>query len=1436
MKAKKFLAVLLALLMLAMTIPFATLTASAAVADEYVTNATQITNDYLKLIVTNDTRHVLYTTGGNPDSATDNNKKLLYDATSDAIINVDGRIWDFSSSTSRRNHAGDSLYAVQTANGVRVERLMSFVYNTYTSRYDTVEYKYIITNVSNTSLTAGIRMFFDTMLGSNDQAPFRVNGQNVTTGRTYEGDAIPQTWQVFDNFNNPTVVASGTFYKNVDERPDKVQFLSYGAGSGTQWDCAASGTIGDSAVNVYFNPISLAPGESRTVKTYYGLSEFQPNDDDDDDDDILIPHPGMSFSAMSPNEMETNGSGTAYLGNPFIFSGWIRSTGNMPLTNVKATVTLSSGLSTPNTTIDVGTLAAGTEYGFTLPITVAATEVGTTRSYTLTVTADDVEPIINTYTIYVPALIHHHNYDVVLNDVPSTCTQAGYVERMCSACGNTNVAYRALLPHDYVSEVQTAASCTTPGVIRHTCSGCGDSYATYVYAEHHYSEIEYVAATCEVDGYHLFKCDTCEDEYTVAIPGGHSYEAEVTKRPTANENGEITYTCANCGHYYIEILPMRPDANILLVQDRLPWTENANTNVLNRLLDGGYIDGWDMTTTSAFEHVDLAQYSIIFIANDQTTTTYNRLASFNERIAAFAAGGGVVVYGACDHGWAGGNISYSLPGGVTKGNYYSYRNYIVNPTHNVVTGVLTDGRALTDEILYSTYSSHTYFNNLPDNAISILSDANGRPTLVEYPYGDGYIIASGLTWEYTYVRNYVAGTSFAKNVYDDLLMHAVMMSDPCDHAYGEGTVVAPNCTEKGYTYYECVSCGMVKKDNFVDALGHTPGEWVVVTEPTTETAGLKQKVCITCGEVVETEILPIIDAAVIRVEAPSDTVIIGQEMTFSVIVAGCDPVTAMGLTVMFDEDIFDLVCMDWTSINAFMKDTNLANRQAVAAWTAPANINTMIYTITLRAKALTDATQVDSEVRLEGQGGIMICSVVPKTVAVIECPHASGTHTAMDDEYHVFTCDICGYSALVAHTYDSVCDTTCNDCGYARTAPHAYEVTWTNNATEHWHKCALCGMKADQAAHDFDNACDPDCAVCGYTRAVAHEYNGTWSSDYENHWHACTLCGGAYTDMSTHVYDGICDDTCNVCAYERFGAKIVLRAETYTNIKSGGISIAYDSDVFEIIGAQWLLPGTLMADFTLASGEGVFAFADTATISGSILELTVRVKDMAAWRTALTTLYAELVLVDVNHTQTTQPLDFSHVVSIEPLYCHSFTVQNADAAYLATSASCTARARYYYSCEVCGAQGTDTFEFGEMLPHTYDDVCDIDCNECGGQRVAPHAYAAEWSTDDAYHWHACALCGDMADHAEHVYDDATDLICDVCDFARYLVGDVDNDGDKDSSDAIYLLYRVIFGAGSYPTYQPLDFNGDGDVNSMDAIYLLYNVIFGNATYPLHSER
>ena len=87
--------------------------------------------------------------------------------------------------------------------------------------------------------------------------------------------------------------------------------------------------------------------------------------------------------------------------------------------------------------------------------------------------------------------------------------------------------------------------------------------------------------------------------------------------------------------------------------------------------------------------------------------------------------------------------------------------------------------------------------------------------------------------------------------------------------------------------------------------------------------------------------------------------------------------------------------------------------------------------------------------------------------------------------------------------------------------------------------------------------------------------------------------------------------------------------------------------------------------------------------------------------------------------------------------------------------------------------------------------------------------------------------------AEHIFDDIYDVDCNECAHTRCLKGDVDNDGDVDVDDCIYLVYSVFFGTTDYPVYQDLDFDGDGVVGSEDGVYLLRYIYYGAGEYPLH---
>ena len=217
---------------------------------------------------------------------------------------------------------------------------------------------------------------------------------------------------------------------------------------------------------------------------------------------------------------------------------------------------------------------------------------------------------------------------------------------------------------------------------------------------------------------------------------------------------------------------------VLLIEDVNPWDSTANQTVLKSITQ------YDKVTTQQFLSVDLSQYGVIVFANDQPFSTYGNYVEFKEYMELFASIGGVIVFGACDAGWAGGNLTEKLPGNVTKTNHYEYRNYIVDSDHPIVSGILTENTILSDEDLLSNYCSHVSFNenSFPAGTNVILRETSSKkPTLIEYPLGKGRVIATGLTWEHNYIyggQSFELGTrgSFAKIAMEDMFRYAIKIS------------------------------------------------------------------------------------------------------------------------------------------------------------------------------------------------------------------------------------------------------------------------------------------------------------------------------------------------------------------------------------------------------------------------------------------------------------------------------------------------------------------------------------------------------------------------------------------------------------------------------------------------------------------------------------
>lgn len=133
---------------------------------------------------------------------------------------------------------------------------------------------------------------------------------------------------------------------------------------------------------------------------------------------------------------------------------------------------------------------------------------------------------------------------------------------------------------------------------------------------------------------------------------------------------------------------------------------------------------------------------------------------------------------------------------------------------------------------------------------------------------------------------------------------------------------------------------------------------------------------------------------------------------------------------------------------------------------------------------------------------------------------------------------------------------------------------------------------------------------------------------------------------------------------------------------------------------------------------------------------------------------------------------------------HTFTEQKLEQQYLASEANCTEKATYYYSC-ICGEKGTQTFEYGNALGHSFTNyisdgnasctqdgtkTATCDRNGCNKKDAIDdvgsakgHTYSEKWMYSETEHWHA-ATCGhaDEKGRAAHAFD--ANKKCTICDY------------------------------------------------------------------------
>ena len=360
-------------------------------------------------------------------------------------------------------------------------------------------------------------------------------------------------------------------------------------------------------------------------------------------------------------------------------------------------------------------------------------------------------------------------------------------------------------------------------------------------------------------------------------------------------------------------------------------------------------------------------------------------------------------------------------------------------------------------------------------------------------------------------------------------------------------------------------------------------------------------------------------------------------------------------------------------------------------------------------------------------------------------------HTDANNDHN---CDVCGWKMSDHTGGTATCKekATCTICGqkYGELAAHNYKTEWSTDETNHWHECSVCGDKKDVAAHIPGAAATETtpqtCTICGYVikaalghthnfnqkntsetylksaatctkKAVyyysctcgekgtetfesgelaAHAYKTTWLYDNASHWHSCYVCGDK-KDEEVHI-DKNKDHNCDVC-------------DKKMTDHTGGTATCKDRATCSICGEKY---GSLAGHVY----KTIWSYDETnhwheCSVCGSKKDEEAHIPGEEATETT--------------HQTCTV---CGYVIKAAIGHVHSYTEKNTDEKYLKTPATCTAKAVYYYSCS-CGNKGTETFESGDMLAHSWGTV---------------------WVSDGSKHWHECTVCKTKGDEADHAFE------------------------------------------------------------------------------------
>ncbi len=213
-------------------------------------------------------------------------------------------------------------------------------------------------------------------------------------------------------------------------------------------------------------------------------------------------------------------------------------------------------------------------------------------------------------------------------------------------------------------------------------------------------------------------------------------------------------------------------------------------------------------------------------------------------------------------------------------------------------------------------------------------------------------------------------------------------------------------------------------------------------------------------------------------------------------------------------------------------------------------------------------------------------------------------------------------------------------------------------------------------------------------------------------------------------------------------------------VGSGALTVSFDADTLEVVSGECLVSGAFISTFDTKTLKGAFAFQTATAVSGNLFEVTLKAKEGASVGACVVEFTVDLK----NANDAYLTVDNSAAKGTATITCrHASYAEVVEDKYLASKATCTAKAKYYKSCAACGTAGTDTFENGDLVAHNFTNKDTAD------------KYIKEYATCSVYakYYFSCQACGaagtdtfDGTTYAPHDY--SNEVVLDI-----YKVSDAD---------------------------------------------------------------